>query len=159
MANSTPRGPRLDVPTGTRRTWRRDFSSETFGKVSERVARFIGSWRFIAYMTVFIVAWVLWNMFAPADLRPDNYPFIFLTLLLSLQASYAAPLILLAQTRQADRDKAWSDADARHREDLAQTTLALLKQNTELTAQIEQLSREVRALTGEIHQRVITTGA
>jgi uncharacterized membrane protein len=56
-------------------------------------------------MTIFVFGWVLWNSFAPANLRWDEYPFIFLTLILSLQASYAAPLILLAQNRQADRDR------------------------------------------------------
>jgi uncharacterized membrane protein len=65
----------------------------------------LGSWRFIGYMTLAIAAWVLWNTLAPEDLRVDGYPFLFLTLVLSLQASYAAPLILLAQNRQADRDR------------------------------------------------------
>ena len=63
---------------------------ETVGKFSERIARFLGSWRFIGYMTAFVLTWVLWNIFAPVDLRFDEWPFIGLTLLLSLQASYAA---------------------------------------------------------------------
>ena len=147
MATSTPRGPRLDIPTGTRRTWRPDFNSETFGKVSERVARFIGSWRFIAYMTVFIIAWVMWNIFAPEELKPDTYPFIFLTLLLSLQASYAAPLILLAQNRQADRDRVQSQYD---------------RDRTErIMAESEYLSREIADLRvglGEVATRDFVRG-
>lgn len=145
MATNTPRGPRLDVPTGTRRTWRPN--PETFGKVSERVARFIGSWRFIAWMTIFIIVWVAWNVFAPEELRPDTYPFIFLTLLLSLQASYAAPLILLAQNRQADRDRVQAQYD---------------RDRTErIMAESEYLSREIADLRiglGEVATRDFVRG-
>lgn len=123
---------RLDSPLTQRRNLRPSIDPETFGKLSERIARFIGSWRFIAYMTVFIVVWVLWNVFAPEDSRPDGFPFIFLTLLLSLQASYAAPLILLAQNRQTDRDRVTS-ADDRARTE-------------RLMAESEYLSREIAAL-------------
>lgn len=144
---ATNRGPRLDIPTGTRRAWRPDIDSETFGKVSERVARFIGSWRFIAWMTVFIIAWVSWNVFAPEDMRPDTYPFIFLTLLLSLQASYAAPLILLAQNRQTDRDRVQSQYD---------------RDRTErIMAESEYLSREIadlRVAIGEVATRDFVRG-
>jgi uncharacterized membrane protein len=102
---------RLDQPRGPRRGVRSPYDPETFGKLSERISRFIGSWRFIAYMTIFVSGWMLWNVFAPADLRFDEWPFIGLTLMLSLQASYAAPLILLSQNRQADRDRVqyWED--------------------------------------------------
>jgi uncharacterized membrane protein len=102
---------RLDQPRGPRRGVRSPYDPETFGKLSERISRFIGSWRFIAYMTIFVSSWVLWNAFAPEDLRFDPWPFIGLTLMLSLQASYAAPLILLSQNRQADRDRVqyWDD--------------------------------------------------
>ena len=85
----------------------------------------------------------------------DPYPFILLNLAFSLQAAYAAPLILLAQTRQAERDKAWSDADARHREELSESSLTLLRQNTDITEQVRQLSEQVNNLTREIHQRVV----
>jgi len=71
----------------------------------DRFAAFFGSIKFIAGMTVFVVAWFLWNIFAPHNLRFDNYPFIFMTLLLSLQASYAAPIILFSQNRQSDKDR------------------------------------------------------
>ena len=95
----------LDTPRESRRSLRGNYDSEAFGRLSERFARFLGTARFLVYMTVFVFTWVLWNIFAPVDLRWDDYPFIFLTLILSLQASYAAPLILLAQNRQADRDR------------------------------------------------------
>ena len=128
-----PRAPRLDSPLVNRRSLRPSYDSDTFGKLSERIARFIGSWRFIAYMTVFILGWVA---------CPDTYPFIFLTLLLSLQASYAAPLILLAQNRQADRDR---------------VTIADDRARTErLMAETEFLSREIAALRvalGEVATR------
>jgi len=102
---------RLDQPRGPRRGVRSPYDPETFGKLSERISRFIGSWRFIAYMTIFVGTWMLWNTFAPEDLRFDEWPFIGLTLMLSLQASYAAPLILLSQNRQTDRDRVqyWED--------------------------------------------------
>jgi len=95
----------LDTPRETRRSIRGNYDPETFGRLSERFARFLGTARFLVYMTIFVFSWVLWNIFAPVNLRWDDYPFIFLTLILSLQASYAAPLILLAQNRQADRDR------------------------------------------------------
>lgn len=141
------RAPRLDAPLTQRRSLRPSYDSETFGKLSERIARFIGSWRFIAYMTVFIIGWVAFNVFAPAESRPDGYPFIFLTLLLSLQASYAAPLILLAQNRQTDRDR---------------VTIAEDRARTErLMAETEFLSREIAALRvalGEVATRDFVRG-
>ena len=100
---------RIDQPRGPRRGVRSPYDPEIFGKLSERISRFIGSWRFIFYMTAFVSTWMLWNLLAPADLRFDEWPFIGLTLMLSLQASYAAPLILLSQNRQTDREmpEAW----------------------------------------------------
>ena len=115
---------------------------ETVGKFSERIARFLGSWRFIGYMTAFVLSWVLWNIFAPIDLRFDEWPFIGLTLLLSLQASYAAPLILLAQNRQTDRDR------IQYQEDRGATE--------RLIADAEFLARElasVRIAMGEVATR------
>ena len=99
------RNNRLDTPRETGRTLRPNFDPEAFGRLSERFARFLGTAGFLVYMTVFVLSWDFWNAFAPVDLRFDDFPFIFLTLILSLQASYAAPLILLAQNRQADRDR------------------------------------------------------
>ena len=95
----------LDTPRETRRSLRTNYDPDSFGRLSERFARFLGTAKFLVYMTIFVFSWVIWNTFAPTDLRWDKYPFIFLTLILSLQASYAAPLILLAQNRQADRDR------------------------------------------------------
>lgn len=105
MARNERRGPRLDQPLERGRSLRPTVDSETAGRVSERVARFLGSWRFLGYMTFVVFSWLLWNIFAPNEFRIDAFPFLFLTLALSLQASYAAPLILLAQNRQADRDR------------------------------------------------------
>jgi uncharacterized membrane protein len=108
-----PMSARLDQPREVRRTLlpRIHYDPESFGRLSERIARFLGTARFIVYMTVFVTVWIVWNLAAPAVLRLDPYPFIFLTLMLSLQASYAAPLILLAQNRQDDRDRVQYEQD------------------------------------------------
>ena len=98
---STPRQD-LRRPLRARRP---TYDSDMFGLFAEQFARFMGTARFLMYMTLFVAVWIVWNLVAPADWRWDDYPFIFLTLMLSLQASYAAPLILLAQNRQEDRDK------------------------------------------------------
>ena len=119
-----------------------EWDPEAFGRLSERIARFLGTGRFIVWMTIVIVLWVVWNIFAPKDLRFDNYPFIFLTLMLSLQASYAAPLILLAQNRQDDRDRVNLEQDR--------------KQNERSIADTEYLTREIAALRiglGEVATR------
>jgi uncharacterized membrane protein len=116
------RNNRLDTPRETGRALRPNFDPEAFGRLSERFARFLGTAGFLVYMTVFVLSWVFWNAFAPVDLRFDDYPFIFLTLILSLQASYAAPLILLAQNRQADRDRIQVSEDrARNERSIADT--------------------------------------
>lgn len=133
---------RLDQPRATRRRPWPAYDPEAFGKLSERVARFLGTGRFIVWMTVVIILWVLWNVFAPNVVRFDRYPFIFLTLTLSLQASYAAPLILLAQNRQDDRDRVNLEQDRR--------------QNERSIADTEYLTREVAALRvglGEVATR------
>jgi uncharacterized membrane protein len=139
---------RLDQPKSAGRTaLRPQYDPELFGRLSERVARFIGSARFIGWMTAFVIAWVLWNTLAPADLRFDPFPFIFLTLMLSLQASYAAPLILLAQNRQADRDR------IQYQEDRFLTE--------RLVADTEYLTREIasiRIATGEVATRDFLRG-
>ncbi|MDL4817719.1 DUF1003 domain-containing protein [Actinomadura opuntiae] len=115
---------RLDQPREIRRTIvpRPHYDPESFGRLSERIARFLGTARFLVYMTGFIVIWIGWNFLAPHVLRWDPYPFIFLTLILSLQASYAAPLILLAQNRQDDRDRVQYEQDrARNERTIADT--------------------------------------
>lgn len=133
---------RLDLPRPARRRLLPEYDPEAFGRLSERVARFLGTGRFIVWMTVVIIVWVLWNIFAPQNLRFDTYPFIFLTLMLSLQASYAAPLILLAQNRQDDRDRVNLEQDR--------------KQNERSLADTEYLTREIAALRmglGEVATR------
>lgn len=132
------------------------FGEDAFGKVAEDFARFFGTPRFIVGQTILVLAWIAVNA-AVVVLRWDPYPFILLNLAFSTQAAYAAPLILLAQTRQADRDKAWSDADSRHREELSETILTLLQQNTDLTAEVAELSKQLRQLTEEIHTRIVSS--
>lgn len=141
-AAGRPRAPRLDQPRPPRRRILPEWDPDAFGRLSERIARFLGTGRFIVWMTVVIILWVLWNVSAPKDLRFDEYPFIFLTLALSLQASYAAPLILLAQNRQDDRDRVNLEQDR--------------KQNERSIADTEYLTREVAALRmglGEVATR------
>ena len=137
---------RLETPRESRRALRPSYDPETFGQLSEKFARFIGTAKFLVYMTIFVSFWVLWNIFGPSDLRFDEYPFIFLTLLLSLQASYAAPLILLAQNRQADRDRVTSQEDrARDERNLAVTEFMVREiaaMRKELVAEIKELIKQ-----------------
>jgi uncharacterized membrane protein len=137
---------RLEIPRESRRALRPSYDPETFGRLSERFARFIGTAKFLVYMTIFVTAWVLWNIFGPQQLRFDEYPFIFLTLLLSLQASYAAPLILLAQNRQADRDRVTSQEDrARDERNLAVTEFMV----REIAAMRKELVHEIKEILDE----------
>lgn len=137
---------RLSVPRESRRTIRPNYDPETFGRLSEKFARFIGTARFLVYMTIFVFFWVTWNSLGPVELRFDEYPFIFLTLLLSLQASYAAPLILLAQNRQADRDRVTSQEDrSRDERNLAVTEFMV----RELAAMRNDLLEEIKSLKNE----------
>jgi uncharacterized membrane protein len=101
---------RLDQPRGVRRTGPH-YDAEAFGRFAETIARFIGTARFLVLQTIVVIGWIAWNVVVPASWRFDEYPFIFLTLALSLQAAYAAPLILLAQNRQTDRDRVNLDED------------------------------------------------
>ncbi|MGN5380080.1 DUF1003 domain-containing protein [Streptomyces lasalocidi] len=136
------RTPRLDQPRPPRRRYLPEWDPEAFGVMSEKIARFLGTGRFIVWMTVVIIMWVLWNVTVPGSLRFDQYPFIFLTLALSLQASYAAPLILLAQNRQDDRDRVNLEQDR--------------KQNERSIADTEYLTREIATLRlglGEVATR------
>jgi uncharacterized membrane protein len=132
------------MPRATRRQLvrRPAFDPELLGIFAERFARFMGTATFLTYMTLFVLVWVAWNALAPEDLRWDSYPFIFLTLMLSLQASYAAPLILLAQNRQEDRDRVIAEQDR--------------QANTRAHADMEFLAREVASLrmaVGEVTTR------
>ena len=153
------------------------FGNDWFGRKAENFARFFGTPTFLIAQTLIVALWIWVN--SAGWTQFDLYPFILLNLAFSTQAAYAAPLILLAQTRQADRDKVTSLADAQHREELHQiseqrqaqmreqagmmvemlqqnTALterveALLKQNTELTETIRTLVERIDAVTTEVH--------
>jgi uncharacterized membrane protein len=138
------RSRRLDVPTEVRRPLirRPEMDSDTFGRFAETFARFMGTARFLIYMTLFVLLWLAWNWAAPGEFQWDAYPFIFLTLMLSLQASYAAPLILLAQNRQEDRDRVIAEQDR--------------QANSRAHADMEFLAREMASLRmalGEVATR------
>ena len=149
---------RLDVPKDTRRLRRPRFEDDTFGRFAEQFARFMGTARFLLYMTAFVVAWVLWNWLAPG--RFDDYPFIFLTLMLSLQASYAAPLILLAQNRQEDRDRVVAEQDrldnSRAHADMEflAREMASLRMALGEVATRDYVRSELRSLLSEIEERL-----
>ena len=130
------------------------FGADRFGEAAENVARFFGTPRYIIGQSVLVLIWVLVNA-AAVRYRWDPYPFILLNLAFSTQAAYAAPLILLAQTRQADRDKAHEESAAKHRDELAANQIRLLEENTALTEQVAKLSREIDQLTRSIHARVV----
>lgn len=142
------------------------FGDDWFALKAEAFARFFGTPKFLIGQTIFVFAWMLVNILGWTKFDP--YPFILLNLAFSLQAAYAAPLILLAQTRQADRDKVTTEADAKHREDIAvaneqrqkqvaeqtATIVELLNQNTALTASVKALTERIEALTAEVHDKL-----
>ena len=140
---------RLDQPK-TDRGPRLTFDAEAFGQLTEKIARFLGTGRYLVVQTVVVIAWVLWNTLAPKALQFDPWDptrFIFLTLILSLQASYAAPLILLAQNRQDDRDRVNLEAD---RDEARQSQ-----------ADLEYVARElasIRMALGEVATRDFLRG-
>jgi uncharacterized membrane protein len=143
------------------------FGSDSFGRKAEAFARYFGTPQFLIIQTIIVFLWILVNVLGIVDF--DVYPFILMNLAFSLQAAYAAPLILLAQTRQADRDKALAEADAQHREEIMmiserrqdliaqQSTqlLTLLEQNTYLTELSNQLNQRIQQLTEEIHGQLV----
>ena len=133
------------------------FGDDTFGRFAERAARFFGTPQYIVGQTIVVALWILLNSVALIH-HWDPNPFIMLNLIFSTQAAYAAPLILLAQTRQADRDKIVAEkTDARHtriEQNVKHETdalLELLRSNTELTQQDKELTEQVAKLTREIH--------
>jgi uncharacterized membrane protein len=136
---------RLDQPRIDRRRLRVSVDPEAFGQFTEKFARFLGTGRYLVVQTVVVIAWIAWNTLAPHNLRFDPWSptkFIFLTLILSLQASYAAPLILLAQNRQDDRDRVNLEADR--------------DEARESKADLEYLAREIasiRMALGEVATR------
>ncbi|PWN01471.1 DUF1003 domain-containing protein [Nocardioides silvaticus] len=161
MSDSRRPGDRLDTPRSVRRqiSWRPSYDTDAFGVFAERFARFMGTAKFLMWMTVFVIAWVLWNTVGPEELTFDEYPLIFLTLMLSLQASYAAPLILLAQNRQEDRDRviATQDREAATRahadmEFLAREVASLRMAMGEVATR-DYLRSELRALLSDLEER------
>ena len=144
LAEREPRGPRLDTPKELRKGLIRSpirYDSDAFGIFAERFARFMGTAKFLFYMTVFVIVWVAANVVGFIH-HWDKYPFILLNLFFSTQASYAAPLILLAQNRQEDRDRVVTERDRRA--------------NAASHADMEFLAREVAALRmalGEVATR------
>ena len=139
MPEATPRR-RLDQPVGTARL-RLGVDAEWFARVAERLARFLGTGTFLLWQSVLVLIWITLNVFA-ISLQWDPYPFILLNLAFSTQAAYAAPLILLAQNRQDDRDRISLEED---------------RQRAERTkADTEYLARELAALRiaiGEVATR------
>src|SRR5271163_4540392 len=138
------------------------FGNDWFALKAEAFARFFGTPVFLVGQTVLVTIWIIINVLAiTARWRFDQYPFILLNLAFSLQAAYAAPLILLAQTRQADRDKVTTMADAQHREALHQASedrervaaeqtallVRMLEQNTQLTETAKMLAERIETLT------------
>jgi uncharacterized membrane protein len=160
MTDRAPRT-RLDTPREVRRPLvrRPAYDSDTFGVFAEQFARFMGTATFLLYMSGFVVVWVVWNLAAPDSWKWDEYPFIFLTLMLSLQASYAAPLILLAQNRQEARDRVIAEqdrqADTRARADMEflAREVASLRMAVGEVATRDFLRSELRALLSELDER------
>ena len=162
MAERASRRERLDTPRETRRQLvrRPAYDSDRFGVFAEQFARFMGTAQFLIYMTLFVAFWILWNALAPSDWKYDEYPFIFLTLILSLQASYAAPLILLAQNRQEARDRVIAEqdrqADARAHADMEflAREVASLRMAVGEVATRDFLRSELRSLLNELEETV-----
>jgi uncharacterized membrane protein len=137
------------------------FGDDVFGRRAEAIARFFGTPQYLIGQSLVVVAWIVVNAVA-FGLRWDPYPFILLNLAFSTQAAYAAPLILLAQTRQADRDKSISEKVERRHARLetgmkAETDrlLELLQSNTELTQRDKELTEQVADLTSKIHSLLV----
>ena len=146
------------------------FGEDAFGRRAEAAARFFGTPQYILGQTLIVVLWIAVNAVA-VGMRWDPYPFILLNLAFSTQAAYAAPRILLAQTRQVERDKDALDKLEAHREEVSKSMerreadlkretdelKALLQSNTDLTQQDKELTEKVEALTREIHARLTST--
>jgi uncharacterized membrane protein len=154
-----PRGPRLDVPRETRILTLPRFEDDAFGRFAERFARFMGTAKFLVYMTAFVIVWVSINLVGMFGLQWDPYPFILLNLFFSTQASYAAPLILLAQNRQEDRDRVIAEGDrlanSRAHADMEflAREMASLRMALGEVATRDYLRSELRTLLAELDER------
>ena len=150
---------RLDLPREARRSWRPQVDPDLIGRGAEAFARFMGTGRFLLYMTAFVVVWVSVNAAGMWGLHWDPYPFILLNLFFSVQASYAAPLILLAQNRQDDRDRVVAEQDRQQAErNLADTEflareMAALRIAVSETATRDFVRSELRALLEDLSER------
>ncbi|WP_347350604.1 DUF1003 domain-containing protein [Intrasporangium sp.] len=165
MSDQPSRGPRrtdrLDQPREQRASLlpRPTLTEESFGVLAEKFARFMGTAKFLVYMTLFIIVWIVLNVVGIYGFKWDTYPFILLNLFFSTQASYAAPLILLAQNRQADRDRVSVEQDrARDERNLADTEYLTREVASLRLALREQATRdfvrsELRDLLGELEER------
>jgi uncharacterized membrane protein len=154
---------RLDTPRLSRRRLTPQFDVEAAGRFGESFARFLGTGRYLAMQTVFVVVWILLNLFA-LSLRWDPYPFILLNLAFSTQAAYAAPLILLAQNRQENRDRVALEEDRRRAEQTKADTeylareLAALRLAVGEVATRDYLRRELEELRDLINQQLPAKG-
>ena len=152
---------RLDQPRSTQRQFglRGHVDAEKFGQISEDIARFFGTSRYLAIQSMFVVVWIALNILVwTQNIRWDPYPFILLNLAFSTQAAYAAPLILLAQNRQADRDKVQIEQDRQREELSAATTDYLVREVAALRLAVSELATrdvvrsEVQALLRELEE-------
>jgi len=137
---------RENVCAASSRSSHRDGSCDRFGRFAERVVRAFGMPWFLVGQTAVIVAWAVMNSLGGVP-HFDPYPFIFMNLVFSALAAYAAPFILLAETRQADRDRARARAEGRHHEELEQRQQELLEQDNTQTQQIARLLEQDSAQT------------
>ncbi|HEY9314209.1 DUF1003 domain-containing protein [Williamsia sp.] len=150
---------RLDTP-GQRRRWNLNLDSDVVGVYSERVARFLGTGRYLAIQTIFVIIWIFLNL-AVVALQWDPYPFILLNLAFSTQAAYAAPLILLAQNRQENRDKVSLEEDRMRAEQTKADTeflareLAAVRLAVGDTVTRDYLRRELDDLLTELSERIL----
>jgi len=150
---------RLDIPGRRRSDWipRMRMESDAFGSFAESFARWMGTAQFLMWMSVAIIAWVVWNVVLPG--APDPFPFLFLTLALSLQASYAAPLILLAANRQEARDRVSLEHDrevsaqSRADMDFLAREIASLRMRMNDVATRDFIRSELRELLEELESR------
>lgn len=126
------------------------FGRDFFGKMAEKFARLFGTPVFLIIQTIFVLIWIILNSFMGVVFDP--FPYILLNLAFSTQAAYAAPLILLAQTRQAERDKEWEHSDAEHREELHQAAIELMQTSIQTSKELLELTKRMETLIAETHQ-------
>ena len=151
----------LEAPKGLPRGRRTGPSRDTFGRFSESFARAMGTSAFLIGLTVLVIVWLVWNSLVPESLQfdPRATNFTLLTLILSLQASYAAPLILLAQNRQDDRDRVQVEQDRQRAERNLDDTEYLAREIVDLRLLVRDMAskdfvrQELRALLEELDRR------